>query len=99
MEESQHQLSDEGRGEKKNTYVATGEVTALEHELGDNAVEGRALVAEALLTSAESTEVLGSLGNNVVVEVEVDAAALGCWQEMGLSASRVEQGQESMVRG
>jgi hypothetical protein len=50
------------------TYVATGEVTTLEHELGDDAVEGRALVVEglaraagALLTSAESAEVLGSL--------------------------------------
>jgi hypothetical protein len=60
------------------SYVATGEVTALKHELGDDTVEGRALVAEALLTSAESAEVLGCLGDNVTVEVEVDAAGLGC---------------------
>jgi hypothetical protein len=50
------------------TYVATGEVTTLEHELGDDTVEGGALVVEGLaraagtlLTSAESAEVLGGL--------------------------------------
>ena len=50
------------------TYVAAGEVTTLKHELGDDAVERRALVVErlaraagALLTSAESAEVLSSL--------------------------------------
>lgn len=50
------------------TYVATGEVTTLEHELGDDAVEGAALVVEglaraagALLAGAERAEVLGSL--------------------------------------
>ena len=58
------------------TNIATGEVTALEHELGDDAVEGRASVSEALLASAESTEVLGGLGDDVVVEGEVDAAGL-----------------------
>ena len=41
-------------------------------------MEGRALVTEALLTSAESTEVLGGLGNNVAEEVEVDGAGLHC---------------------
>lgn len=51
-----------------STYVAAGEVTTLEHELGDDAVEGRALVVEglsglanALLTSAEGAEVLSRL--------------------------------------
>ena len=43
-------------------------------------MEGRALVTEALLASAESTEVLGGLGNNIVEEVEVDAALLSYWQ-------------------
>jgi hypothetical protein len=40
-------------------------------------MERAALVAEALLTSAESTEVFGSLGNYIIVEVEVDASDLG----------------------
>lgn len=58
--------------------VTTGEVTTLEHELGDDAVERRALVAEALLAGAESAEVLGGLGDDVVVEGEVDATGLLC---------------------
>ena len=58
--------------------VTTGEVTTLEHEVGDDAVERGALVAEALLAGAESAEVLGGLGDNVTEEVEVDAARLLC---------------------
>jgi hypothetical protein len=40
-------------------------------------VEAGALVAEALLASAESLEVGGSLGDDVIKQVEVDAASLG----------------------
>jgi hypothetical protein len=60
------------------TYVATGEVTALEHELRDDAVECRASIAEALLASAKSTEVLSGLGDYIIVEIEVDATGLLC---------------------
>lgn len=45
-------------------------------------MEGRALVAKALLASAESTEVFGGLGNNIVEEVEVDAALLSYRQTL-----------------
>jgi hypothetical protein len=41
--------------------VALGEVTALDHEVLDDTVEGRALVTKALLASSKSSEVLGSL--------------------------------------
>ena len=58
------------------SYVATGEVTTLEHELGDDAVEGGALVAEAGLASAELTKISGGLGDDAVVELESDAALL-----------------------
>jgi hypothetical protein len=44
--------------------------------LRDDAVEGRASISEALLTSAKSTKVLGGLWDYVIVEVEVDAAGL-----------------------
>ena len=54
-------------------------VTTLEHELGNNTVESRAGVAEALLASAESTEVGGGLGDDVVKELEGDAASGGVW--------------------
>lgn len=56
------------------TYVTAGEVTTLEHEVRDDTVERRALVAETLLAGAESAEVLGGLGDLVIEEVEVDAA-------------------------
>ena len=58
------------------TYVATGEVTTLEHELWDDAVESRAGITEALLASAKSAEVLSGLWDNIIVQVEVDAAGL-----------------------
>jgi len=60
------------------TYVATGEVTTLEHEFGDDAVELGALVTKTLLASAESTEVLDGLGDDVVEELKVDAAGTLC---------------------
>ena len=64
-------------GLERKTHVATGEVTTLEHELGDDTVEGRVLVTLTLLGVAKLSEVLGGLGNLVGVEVEVDAANLG----------------------
>ena len=59
----------------EETYVASGEVTTLKHKLRDDSVEFAALEAEALLTSAKSTEVLSGLWDVTVVEVEVDAAS------------------------
>lgn len=56
------------------TYVAAGEVTTLKHEVGDDTVELGARVAEALLASAESAEVLDGLGDNIVEKLEVDTA-------------------------
>lgn len=50
------------------------EVTTLEHEVGDDTVEAGASIAEALLTSGKSAEVLSSLGNDIVVELKDDAA-------------------------
>lgn len=61
--------------------VAGGEVTALDHELLDDAVELAALVvqglsrlSQALLAGAEGAEVLGRLGHNVIVQLKGDAA-------------------------
>ena len=59
------------------THVVAGEVTTLEHELGDHTVEAGVLVALALGQLAELTEVLGGLGDVLLVEVEVDTAGLG----------------------
>ena len=61
------------------TYVAASEVTALKHELRNDTVEARANIAGALVAvGAENAEVLGRLGDNIVEELEVDAAGLGC---------------------
>ena len=69
----------------RGTDIAASEVTTLQHELRDDSVERRALVAEALLTGAESTEVLGSLGDYIVVEDEVDAAFVSCgWRRVSV---------------
>lgn len=78
------------------THVATGEVTTLEHELGDDTVELGASIAVALLAGAESAEVLSGLGDDVVKELEVDAAGLVCRQR-GVSNCIVRRrGDESM---
>lgn len=63
--------------------IAASEVTALEHKLRDDAVEGRALVTKALLPGAEGTEVLSGLGDDVVEKVEDDAAFLLCLRAGG----------------
>ncbi len=49
--------------------VAVGEVSALAHEVGDDPVEGGALVAVALLAGAEGAEVLGGLGDHIGAEL------------------------------
>lgn len=54
--------------------VATGEITALEHKVGDDAVEWGAGIAETLFASAEGAEVFTGLGDSFVVEVKDDAA-------------------------
>lgn len=51
-----------------------GEVTTLQHEVWDHSVEWAAGVAEALLAGTESSEVLGGLWHNVVVQREHNAA-------------------------
>lgn len=60
--------------------VAAGKVAALDHELLDDAVELGALVGQrlarlalALLARAEGAEVVGRLGDDVIVELERDA--------------------------
>lgn len=56
--------------------VALGEVTALDHELLDDTVEGRVLVAVTLLASSKGTEVLDGLGDGLAVETDDDTAQI-----------------------
>lgn len=62
-------------------------------------MEGRALVAEALLASAEGAEVRGGLGDGVVEQVEGDATRLICTncQLRGVGDSN-EAGREQIGR-
>lgn len=64
--------------EMEATNVVAGEVTTLEHELGDDTVEAGSLVTLSLGELAKLTEVLGGLGDNIIEEVEGDATSLGC---------------------
>ena len=57
-------------------YVAAGEVTTLDHERLDDAVELGPLIAESLLAGAEGPEVLRRLRNLGVEKFELDAARL-----------------------
>ena len=49
--------------------VVVSEVTSLAHELGDDTVERRSLVAESLLAGAKGTEVLGCAWNDISTEL------------------------------
>lgn len=62
--------------------IASGKVTTLDHELLDNTVEAGALVVEGLarlpktlLAGAERAEVLGSLGHDIVVQLQHDTTS------------------------
>lgn len=54
--------------------VALGEVTTLNHEVLDDTVERRALIAKTLLASAKSAEVLSGLRNSLAIKAKDDAA-------------------------
>ena len=58
---------------RTSSSVVVGEVTTLQHELGDHTVEDAALVAKALLSRAQGAEVLGGLGDIGGVELKGDA--------------------------
>jgi len=83
----------------RRAYVATGEVASLKHELRDHAVELGALVAEAFLASAEGTEVLSGLGDDVIVEGEIDSAGLVCARSVCLKYDRGVRRFQQAVHG
>jgi hypothetical protein len=60
------------------THIATGKVPALEHEVGNDAVELGVGIAKALLAGREGAEVLYRLGDDIVKELKVDATLLCC---------------------
>ena len=52
--------------------VKLGEITSLQHKLGDDTVENCALVSITMLASSEFTKVLCSYRNDVIVKLEDD---------------------------
>jgi len=54
--------------------VVFGEITTLKHELGDHTMKPRSSVAEAILTSAELTEVTSGFRDYIVEELEDNSA-------------------------
>jgi hypothetical protein len=56
--------------------ISFRKVATLEHELGNDTVETRALVSVAILTSSELAEVAAGLGHYIVIEFEDDAGGL-----------------------
>ena len=54
--------------------IAIGEVTTLNHELLDHSVECRSLVTEPLFPCAQSTEVLGGLGDGLAIKTNHNSA-------------------------
>ena len=54
--------------------VSPGEVTTLDHEVGNDAVESRALIPEAALSGGESLEVVRRARHLVAVETDDDLA-------------------------
>jgi hypothetical protein len=73
------------------TYVTACEVTTLKHEFRNDAVEGRVCISETLLAGAESAEVLSSLWDYIVVEVEVDCTGLICFEQSASSTRKVNK--------
>ena len=54
--------------------IALSKVTALQHKVGNHAMEIRVFKAKALLSCAQSTEVFGRLGDDIGTESHLDAA-------------------------
>lgn len=55
-----------------SSAVVVGEVSALAHEVRDDAVEDRSLVAESLLAGAQGAEVLGRLRDDVAAQLKME---------------------------
>jgi hypothetical protein len=64
------------KGKKKDSYVMACKVTALNHEVRNNTVEGRILVAVSFGVIAKFGKVFGSLGNNIIEELKVNTFLL-----------------------
>lgn len=74
----------------------TGEVTTLEHKVGDDTVERRALVAKAVLSRRKCAEVGGGLRDNIVV-CKKHASGIESNRRMGVEEKPKEGGSKVMT--
>ena len=58
----------------RHPTITIGEITTLDHERLNHSVECRAFVAEALLSSAQSTEVLCRFGYGLSIKADNHSA-------------------------
>jgi len=77
--------------------VVVGEVTALAHELRNDAVEGAGLEAEALLAGAQGAEVLRGLGHNIAAQLHDDPPDRGTVRGDVHKNARQRHGAESLL--
>lgn len=55
------------------THIVVCKITSLEHETRDHTMEGRAFITKAMFTSAQLAEILCSLWDNIIIQLEYDA--------------------------
>jgi hypothetical protein len=78
----------------RGSHVATSKVTTLKHKVGDHTVkDGSRIVFSFWTTLANCGEVLGSLWDDVIKDLEVDASGLSwnksaCESKVGLVSSQ-----------
>ena len=58
------------------TYIASGKITTLRHEASNHTMELGTGVAEALFACCKGAEVASGLRDDIVIELENDAAPL-----------------------
>ena len=58
--------------------IVVGEISSLAHESWDDTVKRAARVTKTLFPSAEGTEVLSSLGNNITIKTHIMVSILVC---------------------
>lgn len=77
--------------------VVVLEVATLAHEVGNHTVEGGALVSEALLSGAESTEVFASLWSYICAQLNHDTSQRGVVGGQVEKATRQTHGFFSVI--
>lgn len=75
--------------------IVVGEISALAHELGDDAMESWTLVGHStLFTGAQRSEILGCARNHISAELKTDKIKIQCTKSMRVIHDIVEPWQQ-----